>query len=282
MAILKVRKSNNPFELIPRRTLQDQRLSITELGALVRLISLPEEWKLVMHDVENRLKIGRDQRRKIFNVFEITGYLARKKGRGINGAWDWEFTLFAESQDSDGASVERESFPTDVNSGDGVPSDGSVADIESTYPLKTNLENTQPLPHENKVVVGGDDLIFSKKLDPATIENIKLELLGLTSDPAQKILDVLATRLDLGSVQLPILFVRALVSRHKQGQFDPTPGLKVAAGRDAEKKHQKYFSEIKSAVSSTPEEMARGLKMLSPELQARVTNARKPKSGAEK
>lgn len=81
-------------------------------------------------------------------------------------------------------------------------------------------------------------LAFPEKLN-AREKTEALKLLGQIDDqPAQEILDVLAAAIQAGEVRKsPLAVLRGLVSRFKDGTFDPTPGLHLATARE----RQRYF-----------------------------------------
>jgi hypothetical protein len=79
-------------------------------------------------------------------------------------------------------------------------------------------------------------LIFPEKLNVREKAEA-LKLLGQVEDPpAQEILDVLTAAIQAGEVRKsPLAVLRGLVSRFKDGSFDPTPGLHLATARERQR-----------------------------------------------
>ena len=230
MSIVKLKRAENPFEILPRATLQDARLSLDALGALVRLASLPGDWEWQAWHLEKEvLKIGRDLRRRIFNELESAGYLNRSLERNSSGRWDHHYNLQLECSNraaptSDGFSV----------AGSTVAGQGGA--IQNTELENTQLENTQqqqepsvegsdPAAQQGRGG-GGCSLIFPSFLNAGVIQKIEDLARALDQLFAQQILDVLAARAD---VKNPIAFFKKLASA--PASFDPTAGLKIAAER---------------------------------------------------
>jgi DNA-binding Lrp family transcriptional regulator len=82
-------------------------------------------------------------------------------------------------------------------------------------------------------------LIFPEKLN-AREKTEALKLLSQIDDPpAQEILDVLAAAIQAGEVRKsPLAVLRGLVSRSRDGTFDPTPGLHLATARERQRQFE--------------------------------------------
>ena len=217
MSIVKLKRPENPFEILPRATLQDKRLSLDALGALVRLASLPGDWEWQTWHIEKEvLKIGRDLRRRIFNELENAGYLNRSREHNSSGRWDHHYNLQLECSTS--------AAPT----GDGLPVAGVTAagqgvDIQNTDLQNTDLQSTQQ--QQQPAAQGGSSLIFPS-LNKDVVQKIEDLAANLDKVFAQQILDVLSARTD---VKNPIAFFKKLASN--SASFDPTQGIKIAVAR---------------------------------------------------
>ena len=226
MSIVKLKRAENPFEILPRATLQDARLSLDALGALVRLASLPGDWEWQTWHLEKKvLRIGRDWRRRIFNELESAGYLTRsRQHNNKSGRWQHEYNLVLECSTSA------------ASAGDGLAVAGKTVagqgdDIQNIDLENTKLENTQQQPEPSNegsepAAQSSGSLLFPSFLNKDVIQ--KIQDLAAAQDQvfAQQILDVLAARAD---VKNPIAFFKKLAS--DPSSFDPTLGLKVAAAR---------------------------------------------------
>lgn len=88
MSVHKIIKPDSPFEMFPRSTLQDHRLDCFELGALVRLCSLPAGWNFNAAHVENFLGVGKEKRQAIMRRFAELGYYRSGKRHVAPGDLD--------------------------------------------------------------------------------------------------------------------------------------------------------------------------------------------------
>lgn len=67
----------HPFALISRETLQDETLSFEALGALSYLLSKPDDWKVMVADLQRRC--GRDKAKRILAELVQAGYIVAQR-----------------------------------------------------------------------------------------------------------------------------------------------------------------------------------------------------------
>lgn len=85
MAILR-KQNKNKFTSISNETLSDPNLTLKDVGLLVRLLSLPDNWEFSENGLEKIfLKDGRDSIRTGLKHLEENGFLHRYKERDKNG-----------------------------------------------------------------------------------------------------------------------------------------------------------------------------------------------------
>lgn len=91
--IVKVHKIDTGFEIVPRETLQDKRLSLQAIGLLVNVCSYPEDWKL--HKTELYKRYEKNKERSVKSAWDElleAGYVMEKKFR--NGRkWEYEYAI---------------------------------------------------------------------------------------------------------------------------------------------------------------------------------------------
>jgi hypothetical protein len=85
MAIIKIRKKQNPFVMVNRACVQDIRLSWKARGLLFYLLSLPENWHVNVHDLVKRAPDGRDAVYSILKELKQIGYVAYERCRDSEG-----------------------------------------------------------------------------------------------------------------------------------------------------------------------------------------------------
>lgn len=77
--------SQIPFTQIPNTTIQDAPLSPTDLGVLVYLLSLPEDWHVRQKHVAQRFDVGMHTIRKTFANLKKLGFLEHRSHRDDEG-----------------------------------------------------------------------------------------------------------------------------------------------------------------------------------------------------
>jgi hypothetical protein len=80
--IIKVYKIDSGFELVPRETIQDPRLSLQALGLLINICSYPEDWKLYKTELYQRFaKNKRSSVQSAWKELMDAGYILEKRER---------------------------------------------------------------------------------------------------------------------------------------------------------------------------------------------------------
>lgn len=86
MSTFRVTKDkNNPYVMINKSSLQDERLSWKAKGLLVYLLSLPDDWKIYETELINHAKDGRDGTRSAIKELIDAGYITRERTRDEKG-----------------------------------------------------------------------------------------------------------------------------------------------------------------------------------------------------
>ena len=96
MAIVRVIKDrSNPYVMLNKTCLCDEKLSWKAKGLHSYLLSLPDDWKIYIEDLKNRSKDGRDSTTSAINELMKKGYIKRtpikddKTGK-FKGGYDYE------------------------------------------------------------------------------------------------------------------------------------------------------------------------------------------------
>lgn len=91
--IIKVRKKENPFEMIERATLQDTRLSLQALGLLVNVCSYPDSWEIYKTELYKRYPKNKETSvRSAWNELLALDYAMEKKIR-TGRKWSYEYAV---------------------------------------------------------------------------------------------------------------------------------------------------------------------------------------------
>jgi hypothetical protein len=116
--------------------------------------------------------------------------------------------------------------------------------IEPTPPPQAGSEGAEAQGR------GGGDLCFPKAVTRAQRQALRRHLAGLSGEDAQRVLDELAGRMQLTSVNNPIRYCAALVGRLNRGVFTPELGLQVADKRLAESHREARLREPLAAAKA--------------------------------
>lgn len=172
--IIRVRRPKQ-YTSIPTKTLQDSRLTLAQLGLLVRLLSRPDGWEIRSATLRKECGVGRDALRGLLRGLEDTGYLLRDLKQGNAGKWDCLSEIYdtpvdhprrisvpwrpvEEGPTVDGLSVDG--LSVDGSSVDGQPGNifnhdlSTIDSNQLTPPPKPALE-LEPEPENQGQVVGG-------------------------------------------------------------------------------------------------------------------------------
>lgn len=242
MSIVKLAKFDTGFELLARETLQDSRLSLSALGGLVRMLSLPNDWEIRIGPLEREvLRVGPDLRKRLFKELIDAGYIKRSQSRNLNGTWDWHFTVFPTSTLKADESKEGKSFQeNDESTGgkaidgktiDGLSIDEKCIDIHKTDVLNTDLHKPQLQKAPKPTSLS--ELAFFYSFPEAIRAQALLILEGLDLELAQLLLDELSGMALKKRIKVsPISVLQGLLNSHHQGKFTPNLALEVQSKRE--------------------------------------------------
>jgi len=127
VSIVRVHKHLEAFVVLDKTAINDPRLSWKAKGLHVYLLSLPDDWNIVMEDLGNRSSDGRASTRSGMEELLELGYASRTPSRGIGGRLKgWDYDVYEVPQPRDGqepaeVSTDRPETGQAVN-----PSDGKV------------------------------------------------------------------------------------------------------------------------------------------------------------
>lgn len=97
MAIKKEKLHAN-FTMIPNSILRDSELPLDTIGLLAFLLSQPENWEVRATQIQKKFRIGREKRQRMYKQLKNAGHMVQRNGRGIDGLWTTEITVYRTSQ----------------------------------------------------------------------------------------------------------------------------------------------------------------------------------------
>lgn len=67
----------NPYTIINKKSIWDEKLSLEAVGLLARLISRPDDWRVDIRELQKSCRCGRDKILRILNELQEAGYAFR-------------------------------------------------------------------------------------------------------------------------------------------------------------------------------------------------------------
>jgi hypothetical protein len=125
--IIRTNKRENPYVMIDKCGLNDERLSWKAKGLLAYLLSKPDDWQIYESDLIKRAKDGRDAVRTALRELEKYGYMSRRQMRSEGGSFGqmeyviYERPITEELDTDDGKPVDGEKVPLTENPSTGNP-----------------------------------------------------------------------------------------------------------------------------------------------------------------
>jgi hypothetical protein len=92
MAIIKSKHASN-FTVLPNDIFQSS-LSVSSIGMLAYILSLPHDWVIRKSQLMDRFKIGKDALRTILNELEQEGYFLCVRKHGEKGEFEYNYIVY--------------------------------------------------------------------------------------------------------------------------------------------------------------------------------------------
>lgn len=128
--IIRTNKRENPYVMIDKFGLNDERLSWKAKGLWAYLLSKPDDWQIYESELIKRAKDGRDSVRTALRELEKYGYISRRQTRNEDGSFgSMEYIVYErpitenlDDESGDGKSVYGKTDPSTENPSTGFPS----------------------------------------------------------------------------------------------------------------------------------------------------------------
>lgn len=109
MAVLRIHKKHQNFVILDKTCLNDKLLSWGAKGLHAYLISLPDDWRVRVSDLQARAKNGRDAVRSFLSELEQVGYIQKSLNRdNTNGRFGGLEYIVLEVPESKNKEITRE------------------------------------------------------------------------------------------------------------------------------------------------------------------------------
>lgn len=183
--IIRTSKQANPFVMIDHRPLNDPNLSWQAKGMLAYLLSKPDNWTIIVADLEKRATNGRDSVKSILKELETKGYIERRRVRDEKtGRFSHMETIvyelpqkhliepqaenpLVEDDTTNGFSVSGESTAGEPTAGESDPSnkDSNNNEQSKNERNKTRLDKGSGLVDDSSIDFSTNNDVDGKRLD---------------------------------------------------------------------------------------------------------------------
>ena len=219
------------FVTINQDAVEDARLSWAARGLLGYLLSRPDDWKVLIKDLQRRGDLGRDGIYKLLRELREAGYVQYERTRDEQGRMRGGTYYVREIPDSphpefpDTAKPDRAApYPAKPEA---LPNtDQDLSGTTTTLPTYTNGSGRSEFNHAG--------VQFSHWV-PDELRPPAAHLVAELSKPlAQMVIDEWAGVIAAGTIRSsPLGYLRALVCRMQRGEFTPKYAEQVAQARRA-------------------------------------------------
>jgi hypothetical protein len=219
------------YVTINRDAVEDSRLSWAARGLLGYLLSRPDDWKVLIKDLQRRGDLGRDGIYTLLRELRETGYVRYERIRDEQGRMRGGIYYVREIPDSP-----HPASPDMAASDKAVPYPGSPETLPTT---DVNLKRTTTtIPTDtyggsrrefNQAGVQFSLWVPDELRAPAT-----RQVTELSRPLAQMVIDEWAGAIAAGAIRSsPLGYLHALVSRMQQEEFTPKYADEIAQARKA-------------------------------------------------
>ena len=217
------------FVTINQDAVEDSRLSWAARGLLGYLLSRPDDWKVLIKDLQRRGDLGRDGIYKLLRELRETGYVQYQRTRDEQGRMRGGIYFVCEIPNSphpgfpDTAEPDR-AAPCPVKPEALPNTDKDLSGTTTTKPTYTNGSSSGEYDQEG---VQFCHWVPNELRVPATHQ-----VAELSRPLAQMVIDEWAGIIAAGAIRnSPLGYLRALVSRMQRGEFIPRYANRVAEAR---------------------------------------------------
>lgn len=133
MSIIRVNKRENPFVMIDKTMLSDERLTWKAKGILAYLLSKPNDWTVRVADIVKRSKDGRDAVYNGIKELEKYGYIKREQIREKGNFKGTQYVVFERPQESE---------TLDIKPFSPHPENPNTENPNTENPVHTNNDST--------------------------------------------------------------------------------------------------------------------------------------------
>ncbi|MEZ5491900.1 MAG: hypothetical protein R3F50_16530 [Gammaproteobacteria bacterium] len=219
------------FVTINQDAVEDSRLSWAARGLLGYLLSRPDDWKVLIKDLQRRGDLGRDGIYRLLKELRETGYVRYERTRDEQGRMRGGIYYVHEIPDSphpgspDMAQSDK-AAPCPVKPEALPNTDKDLSRTTTTIPTDTYGGSRREFDHAG--------VLFSRWLPDELRAPATRQVAELSRPLAQMVIDEWTGAIAAGAIRSsPLGYLRALVQRMQQGEFTPKYAEQITQARKA-------------------------------------------------
>lgn len=144
--------ADNPYRMISRAAMEDERLSFESRGVLAYILVKPDNWRVHVADLRKAGNVGRDKVYRILNELIAFGYVVRETERKDDGTIG--DTIYRVNEKP---TVMIEPSPEKPDTAEPLPEKPDTAEPDTAEPLPVNTDSN------NKEETNKEELITNKE-----------------------------------------------------------------------------------------------------------------------
>jgi hypothetical protein len=221
------------FVTINQDAVEDSRLSWAARGLLGYLLSRPDDWKVLIKDLQRRGDLGRDGIYKLLRELREAGYVRYQRSRDDQGRMRGGIYYVREIPDSP-----HPALPDTAEPDTAAPCPVKPEALPNTDKDLSGTTTTKPTYTKGGGSSSGEfdqeGVQFCHWVHDELRVPAAHQVAELSTPLAQMVVDEWAGIIAAGAIRnSPLGYLRALVSRMQRGEFIPRYADRVAEAREA-------------------------------------------------
>ncbi len=232
--IIRARRRHR-FVIVDQHAVEDTRLSWAARGLLGYLLSRPDDWTVMVRDLQRRGDLGRDGIYRLLKELRGVGYVRFERTRDGSGRIRGGQYLVQEiPEESDRNSPERVDRDTPIPDSPALGNSRTTGFRSAEAIVKTHLASEHYRKGHN-AEKKNEAIEFPTDVPAELRESARRLVAGLNPPLAQMVIDEWAGIMSVGAIRSsPLGCLRGLIKRASEGSYTPVHAVKVAQAREAQ------------------------------------------------
>lgn len=217
------------FVILDQRAVEDRRLSWAARGLLGYLLSRPDDWKVLVKDLQRRGDLGRDGIYKLLRELRNAGYVHFERVRDPHGRLRGGTYFVREEPEAPHPDLPDTAQPDEARPDTAKPDSLPKTDSDSTTTTTTRPTTTNTAGANH---TGCPSILFPSWVPEDQQQSAGRIVAALSPPLRQLVVDEWVGSMAAGAVRRSRLgYLRALVVRLQHRDFFPKRGKAVASAR---------------------------------------------------